>query len=436
MLIREHVPPEVQFKYQELYHKYSQIPVSAGKFRWCLKRFQEQKEEAQHVKILNDVFTIQQSGLTVGKGRDKRELKGYKDARAYMAKKLAEMDLKISESDVTEGDIREEADAYISEYQDRKNEPAKFVGVKTGLDPVDDLTNGAQPGELWVFGGYTEVGKTFNIINSAHHTCTKQAKNVVLATGEVVYPQFRRRFYHRHARNAQFGLPFGIDSDAYKKAQLTAQEEQFIAKAMQDLKTNPNYGRVYLFQIPKGADLTFIHTKLNYINSLWRVDAFYLDSLNLLIKGEGNQVRIQANQLIKDCKQMAVNFDHQRGIPIFTPWHANRSSWEKAKEKGYYDLNSWMEADELERSADMLMWLLKLENAQETREIQAGICKYRDGKNLKQFTLYHDFASSYIGTVASGGARPNGQVTAATAMSAPSTPTVAQTNEDRAADLF
>lgn len=429
MLIREQVPPEKQVRYQDLYHQYSQISVSQGKFRWCIRRFIAEKEEASYVSILNNTFTIQKSGLQVGK----KLLKGYKEARLYLSGQLFELDKNSGTKEISEGDVRAETDESIIEYQQRKIEPQKFVGVKTGLQPIDDLTNGAQPGELWIVGGYTEVGKTFWLINSAHYAVTQQGKNVVIGTGEVVYNQFRRRLYLRHARDAKFGLPYGIDADAFKKATLTPQEEQAYAKAMLDFRTNPNYGRVYLFQVPRGADMSFISNKLNYLNALFKVDAFYLDSLNLMIHAKGDQVRVQANQLIKDAKQFALTFDKQRGIPFITPWHANRSSWDKAKEKGFYDLNSWMEADELERSADLLMWLLKLENAQDTREIQAGIVKYRDGKTLRQFTLYHDYASSYLGTVSSGQSTPS---TAGPADLGTVTSTSTSVHNDRAADLF
>lgn len=429
MLIRSQVPPEKQVLYQEMYLKYSQLNVSQGKFRWCLKRFLTEKEEVSFVKIINDSFTIQRTGMKVGR----KELKGYHESRAYLSTQLAQLDLKSGISEISEGDFRTETEESIIEYNERKVEPAKFVGVKCGLSVIDDLTNGAQAGELWVIGGYTEVGKTFWLINAAHYAATEQGKNVVIATGEVVYKQLRRRFYLRHARNQKFGLPFGIDADAFKKATLTPQEEKAYAAAMDDFKTNRNYGRVYVFQIPRGADLPFIHNKLTYINSLFPVHALYMDSLNLLIHSKGDNVRQVANQTIKDAKQMAVTFDKQRGIPFYTPWHANRSSWEKAKEKGFYDLNSWVEADELERSADMLLWLLKLENAQDTREIQGGINKYRDGRSIKQFTLYQDYASSYLGTVAAGQVRSQnsppqtlGDVVSATV----------ETHNARGADLF
>lgn len=407
MLVQERVPTEIQVKYTELFVQYSYEYVSPAKFRYVVSRFLAMKEEQSFVQALNDAYTVTSTGLEVGEGRNKQKLQGYKSARLFLQERLYDIEQKSKTNFIPEGDIRIESGDFLTEMKERREAPDTYVGITSGIAPLDDVTNGSQPGELIFVCGYAEVGKTFFCLNWAHHASTVLGKNVVVATTETPRRQWKRRLYLRHCRNPEFDLPQGIDSDAFKKGQLTPQEEEGVRKAMHDIKNNPNYGLFDVFQVPDGADLAYLHNKLNAINSKWSdrggIDLFVLDSLNLIIpRGRADHYRINVNTMIKKAKQLAVNFDKGRGIPVVTPWHANRRSWEQATKDGYYTLASWAEADELEKSADLLLWLLKLENSQDTHEILAGIEKYRDGKGHIQFTLYEDFASSYIGIVSAG----------------------------------
>lgn len=399
MLMSENAPPETQVKYQQLFNSYASTKVSEAKFRYAIVRFLHQVEEREYVEALNEAYTVYSSGLRQGRN----QLKGYKDSRNHLNRRLYELSQLSNTSGVQEGNLRQETKIAVEEMKERKEEPKKFKGILTGIPEVDETTNGIQAGELVIIGGFTEVGKSFLCLNMALHACVEQGLNVAIGTAETLYRQYRLRAYVRHARRPEFGLPQGIETKAYEKGMLTVEEEAGFVKAMDDFNNNPAYGSFHLFQIPKGADLAWINNKLIAYNSVTPLDAFWLDSLALVVPtGKGDNKRSYMNDMIKEYKQMASNFDKQRGIAAYTPWHANRKSWEKALKDGVYNLGSWSEADELERSADIVLWLLKLENSTDTHEIQSGICKSRSGKSDYAFTLYEDFASAYIGSVAAG----------------------------------
>lgn len=404
ILNKERAPAEIQVKYTELYASYARTEVSPAKLRFVINRWLENKDETDFVKLLNDAFTMKTVGLEVGKSK----LIGYKAAKDFLVAGMHDIDRRSGTNFVPEGDVRIEAGSFVEEMKTRKDNQEQYVGVLSGFTPIDSVTNGAQPGELLICLGYTEVGKTFFCLNWAHNAVTLQGKNVVVATSEVPRPQYTRRLYLRHCRNPIFGLPQGIDSDSFKKGRLTPQEEDGVAKAMKDFETNPAYGKLDVFQVPAGADLAYIFNKVNAINTKWKavdnrgVEFFVMDSLNHLTVANPNLVRQIQNERIKQAKHFAVNFDQGRGIPFLTPWHANRSSWEQALKDGHYKLSSGEEANELEKSADLFSWLLKLENAKDTHEILGGIEKYRDGPAQSRYTVYEDFASSYMGTVSSG----------------------------------
>lgn len=404
ILNRERASPEIQVKYVELYASYAQQHVSPAKFRYAINRWLETRDDDDFVKLLNDAYTIKTSGIQL----NGKKLIGSKAAKEHLQSGMLDIERRSGTNFVPEGSVRDEADVFILEMEARREKPQEYVGILSGFSAVDNVTNGVQPGELVICLGYTEVGKTFFCLNWAHNASTLQGKNVVVATSEVPRMQYRRRVFLRHCRNPMFGLHQGIDSDSFKKGKLTPQEEDGVRKAMNDFKSNKAYGRFDVFQVPAGSDLPYIFNKVNAINTKWKsmdgrgVELFVMDSLNHLSISNPNLVRQIQNERIKQAKHFAVNFDQGRGIPFISPWHANRSSWEQALKDGFYKLNSGEEANELEKSADLFLWLLKLENAKDTHEILGGIEKYRDGAAQSRFTVYEDFASSYMGTVSSG----------------------------------
>lgn len=437
MLVREKAETEIQVKYTELYAEYARLSVSKAKFRFVVARWIDQLNAKSFVKALNDAYTIKNTGMEV----DRKKLLGFDEAKTYLLERLHDIESGTRSNFIPEGDIREETEDFLVEMEKRKEAPEEYEGLLSGFTALDNITNGAQVGELVFICGYTEVGKTFFCLNWAHHANTHSGKNVVIGTSETPRPQLVRRANLLHCRNNMFGLPQGIDADSFKRGRLSPQEEEGVKKAMNDFGENPNYGKFEIFQIPEGADLPYIQNKLNAINTKWLnttgrgVELFVLDSLNhLQVNGRANEKRTILNERIKRCKHMAVNFDRGRGIPIISPWHANRSSWKEALQRGHYDLSSWEEANELEKSADILLWLLKLENSKDTHEILAGLEKYRDGKAQEQFTVYEDFASSYMGTVSSG------NVVAGSSINPPASAAAAsatgQPYDDRSEDLF
>lgn len=393
--------PEVVAKYMDLFYRAQTRVTTQADFRFALKRFTVNKRDERYAAILLAAETIRVQGLQVGK----ETLKGFEASVQYLRENLGQLDRGFSTDASPESDIRADAKLVVEEYKKRKENPEQFVGLLFGLDFLDRHTNGLQRGELGIIGGYTEAGKSHLLIQSGWHACTTQRKNVAFGITEMLVPQYRRRIALRHCRNERFGVPSGIDAERFKFGKLSEDEERALAAAMEDLAENPDYGQFNVFTIPAGAGFDYVVSKVTLLNSLWSpyggLHGLYIDSLNqIVVDTKIEQTRLGLNQNIRRAKDLAISFDGGRGLAVLSPWHANRRSYETACEVGYYTLKSWSEADELERRADLIAWLLRVPGQEETREVTAGLEKYRDGKGHVRETLYEDFASGYLGTSA------------------------------------
>jgi replicative DNA helicase len=393
MLTRAKVDPERKVKYHQLVDRLRKTNTSVATFRYAVEKFREFHQEKRYVAALNEAFTIQTNSLKIGK----EDLKGYRQSREHLAKQLFALDTDLRNSDLVEGELRESAPEVWKEYEDRKRAPAQFSGIQTGFKPLDDLTNGAKPGDLWFIGANTGEGKSFLLSNMGYHAIIKQCKHVVAFVGEMTYRAWKLRPTILHARDPRFGLPNGIDSQSFDRGSLTPVEEEAFKRAMVDLNQNPGYGRFRIVQVPSDIGVEGIAAKAQAINAIMPVDMILLDMLRNMIPGGQNNDTAVLNESIRKTKSMAVNFDKGRGVPIVTAWHANRLSAKKALEQGEYTINSWAEASEVENAADVIVWLLWPPEMRERHEILGGTCKVRASKSISKWMFYEDFASGYLG---------------------------------------
>lgn len=99
----------------------------------------------------------------------------YKTASEY-----TEILLKLVSGTETEktlaSDILIEYDELRKEYGEKRETGQKYIGLETGFEKVDDLTDGVRKGHLWVIGGYTSTGKTMFALNLAKGLIEKEKK--------------------------------------------------------------------------------------------------------------------------------------------------------------------------------------------------------------------------------------------------------------------
>jgi hypothetical protein len=99
--------------------------------------------------------------------------------------------------------------------------------------------------------------------------------------------------------------------------------------------------------------------------------------------------------MITEVKKICVSHNKGKGVPLISPWHTNRTSWERAKESGQYTLSSLAKTAEAERCADVILTIIKQNTGRD--ELKASLIKNRDGEILDEFYLEYDFSICYVG---------------------------------------
>ncbi len=384
------------------------MTVDESSFLWSLQQVRELSAERYTSEALVQAMEILNQGSKDTKGNI---LKGHQEARTYVLSQFAEIEGELTKQEAPEGDTRKEGNDVLEEYARAKHLAltGQSEGLKFGIPSLDNITGGLLPGELDLIVGYTSAGKTSFLVNLAWHAAMAQGKNVVIATTETLRPQVRRKLYCRHSRLPMFGLPEGLDSARVRGATLSSEEETVFQAVVDDYNNNPAYGHVYVMQVPHGATMAVLESRLLRVHRReFPIHFVGIDSLQLL-SGEKKRDsdREEQSNIVKGAKRLAVTFDDGKGVCVASPWQVNRTNRDTAEKMGHYTLQATSETAESSNSADVILSLLEPSDAAGRYvDLRAQVLKNRDGARsaAQTTTIRADYATSYFTAGSAGDA--------------------------------
>lgn len=382
--------------YSETYSALAEVKVDEAEFLWSVQQLRELSAEKATGEALTEAMEILRRGKVVGKDT----YQGHEDARARLLDSFQEIDRGLVQQDAPEGDMRDEATDMAADYAERK--AARLNGTSTGIlfgiSELDRKIGGMQPGELVLAAGYSSDGKSSLCVQAAWSAAIEQGKNVVFLTTETLRPQIRRKIISRHSRLSQFSLPDGLNSRDLKDGTLPEDLESAYLEVVRDITRNPNYGRIYIAQVPRASGISSIEQRLYRVQRQFNVELVVMDYLALLISDRQRQTtREELANTLKVAKMIATTFDNARGVPFMSPWQMSRAAREAADQVGRYTSASLSETAEATNSPDLIVSLLApADNTDRHAQLNMQILKNRDGVTADGIAVSVDYATSYF----------------------------------------
>lgn len=382
--------------YLESYQLFAEMQVDDAEFAWSVQQLKELAAE----KATGDAITEAMEILRTGKTEGDQTLRGHLDARQRLLESFQEIDRELTQQDAPEGDMREEGTDIMADYADRKHQRERGTsnGILFGIEELDRKVGGMQNGELILAAGYSSDGKTTLCVQAAWSAAVEQGKNVVFLTTETLRPQVRRKLVARHSKLPIFEIPSGLNTNDLKRGTLSEDQEAQLSRVVTDLTKNPAYGRLYIAQVPRSANISSIEQRLHRIQRSFHVDFVVMDYLALLYSDRRRQTtREELASIMKDAKLLATSFDDSRGVPFMSPWQVSRAARESAENLGRYTSASLSETAEATNSADVIVSLLApSDNTDRHADITMQVLKNRDGETADGILVEVDYATSWF----------------------------------------
>jgi hypothetical protein len=203
---------------------------------------------------------------------------------------------------------------WMAEYAELRKRDGHLLGIPTGFDSVDYVTQGFQPQQLITFVGLPKAGKSTLLLLSAMaaHAC---AYRPLLVGFEMSHTEQK----YRHA-----AFLAHISHTRLRTGRLTPDEEKRLKRAIRQLNSMPEFWGST--DVNSATTLTGLHTQIER----YRPDIVFVDGVYMMRDEEGEpQGSSQAlTNITRVMKWLAQNMD----IPIVQSIQA--LSWKTDKRRG------------------------------------------------------------------------------------------------------
>jgi len=347
-------------------------PITRGNFEKRLEDIVHVHLVRQTTEILKDAGTVIQTGLEVGSGRDKKILRGPRDAIHYIMDKGHDIIKPLFGSRLS-GEVTKDGDDFKKEYEKIEADPLAGIGQFTGIRQLDEL-DGAKRGELWTHAAFTGGLKSTLAFNWMYNQAVYFRHSSLMFSLEMPYAQCRRILNCLHSYNGKFqkirmelGLQpdpeinTGLDYKKVKTGKLSEAEKHFLFEYVIPDFQNPenNYGEIFIEQTdPNKNDFTMLdlRAKAELIYSKNPYTLLIIDHMGLLASSKNYQSTTERiNEVVRDAKRLAMNFRNGLGMAVVGLFQISREGFKSAeKNEGRYNLTHLSYANEAERSSDIV----------------------------------------------------------------------------------
>lgn len=249
-----------------------------------------------------------------------------------------------------------------------------------------------KPGDLFITGGYTSHGKSVFLRYLTYYFATKYGKNCIFFTLEMEAETTLTLFYLLHANNKLlFPNTPKISYTRYKKGLLTDDESDFLHNTVvPDFCNNQSYGTLKVYKPNKSKfnleDLKVVISETQLVMPVDVLSVDYLSLMNPLSRSSKSSPQTDDyNQMIKDFKQLLLTNLDPKGSkhPIIglTAAQISRQGYNNClKQNKVYSSDAFSLYNELERSADILMTILRDSELTKDKKVKLQFLKNRDGE--------------------------------------------------------
>lgn len=363
-----------------------------------LDRFPENSIPFKSVVPLNDSDVNQYFQLVLRKRRNQVTAQTLMKASQEVlengftpsvAEKLSEITI-VSDTD-QEVSHTNSAEAFLSYYNAKKDKPA---GISVGIPAVDKAIGHLPFGGLSVLAGFVANGKSL-LGNNIMYRAKMDKWNCAIISLEVPKEDLLVNLLSKHSQDIKFGG--GLNAQDIKFCRLNEEQQDKLREVTEDYFNTG--GQIVLLDETDFGSLSFpeIQSKLIEVDDQLKketgygLDCLMVDHIGLLAYGKsskGDSDMQVINSYVSFFRKLAIGFRRNedgtyKQIHVLLLAQINREGWKRAsKQDGLYDLRALSTANELERSAQIIMTIFVDEQLKLAKTARICLLKNRFGETL------------------------------------------------------
>jgi replicative DNA helicase len=278
-------------------------------------------------------------------------------------------------------------------------------GLKTFIKEVDDYVKGLPYGFVMTIAGYVGQYKSLLATNIAYNNTKKLGYHIAYISLEVTKDEMMYNLLCRHSFEPQFDKYPVIPHGRIRDLELTPEEREYLFRVVGEdyASTKGKEGTLVLLDESSFPNLSFssIRRRLEKVDDeLFEatgrgLDAVIVDHIGLLkYAGQSNRNTSTGeviNSYVSFFRQLSLKFRRDketkeyRKIATILLAQINRDGYSKAcKKRGAYTLLALAEANELERSSQIVLTTFTTEEMKMSKEATMQVLKNRNGRTAEE----------------------------------------------------
>lgn len=366
-----------------------------------------QKDHLMH-RVLKTAAAILLEGQNIKEGKETITYRGHRGAMQYIMKHADNL-LMGQRAHQTKSNLPYDSQAVRDEFNRVLSAQHQSWGIITGLNDIDHVCRGIKPGELWIHAGFVGEFKTGFALNWVYRAVFLLQWNVYYLSLEMPVDQIRRIIYVMHSMHPKFqdkGFPkityrLIRDGEDDEGNPITDAQKEFFELVIQDIEDHrgTSYGSLIVRSPDEEMTVSKLRADMEVTHQQTPIHMGVVDHFALMTpeKEMRSDYYTGLNSIVRSTKRLALSFNNGERIPILGLLQINRQGkLEAEKNDGVYKMQALADANEAERSADVIttsFLSLELRNA---KAIKWGNLKNRDNPHFLPFTCNVDWDTRFL----------------------------------------
>lgn len=256
---------------------------------------------------------------------------------------------------------REVARDFVDDLQRRVELSGRLSGVTTGFSRLDWMTEGMQPGEMWVIGARPSIGKTAIAVNMLEACCITGGVPSMFVSHEMNNKGLMRRLVSSVAR---------IELGDLKAGRMDDGKQRRMMSAMSRITAAP----VQWLQLTRGESVDVVCAQVRMAVRRHGIRVVFVDYLQKIPASKGNDKRTYE---VAEVSGKLKSIAESTGVTLVALAQVNRDS-EKEKPR-VPKISELADCGQIERDADMIA-LLHRDRMERSGDAMLIVAKQRDGE--------------------------------------------------------
>ena len=201
----------------------------------------------------------------------------------------------------------EHCNLWLRDFEDKQSSPDKYIGIPTGLPPIDKRITGLRDAELGLCVADTGVGKSIFLLDCAVN-CWRKSGSVIYVTIEMPANQLEDRYWCNLT---------GIHYDKFRKLALNRADKTKIRDTAKRFRRKHDHSFI-IIDMPEGCTVSAIRREIEPYLKTSDLKLVVIDYMNIIASATTGAVELDWQVQVEHAMNLKQDIARRYNLPVWS----------------------------------------------------------------------------------------------------------------------